>query len=203
MLPLAHALSEAGHVVRWATAESVCVRFREEGFDAVRAGLEDPPTPTPPPEITALPPPERPNFMFAKIFGAWRAEPMLADLVPLVEEWQPAVMVCDQAELAGPIAAARSGVPNITHSFGRLLPAERLARAADEMADTWRANELETRAYPGTYDHLYIDVVPAGPANRRRRTRGGDPTGAPMAPMARADGGKPLVYITFEHGVQP
>ena len=44
--------------------------------------------------------------MFSRIFGPRRAEPMLVDLIPIVEDWRPQVLVCDQAELAGPIAAA-------------------------------------------------------------------------------------------------
>ena len=38
------------------------------------------------PEIQALPPAERPDFMFPKIFGSIRAEPMLADLLPIARD---------------------------------------------------------------------------------------------------------------------
>src|SRR5919205_1282046 len=116
MLPLAQALLDQGHEVRWAAAEEVCARLREKSFDAVPCGRgaeEGAPVVPPPPEIAKLPPAERSNFMFAVFFGMRRAEPMIADLVPIVDDWQPQLLVCDQAELAGPIAAARSGVPNV------------------------------------------------------------------------------------------
>src|SRR3954454_4645698 len=136
MIPLAQAFAGAGHEVRWAGAEQACVTLREKGFDAVPAGifdLEPSPLRSPPPEIAALPAAERPHHLFSIVFGPLRAEPMLADLVPIVESWQPQLLVCEQAELAGPIAAALHGVPNVTHAFGRLLPAARVARARDSM----------------------------------------------------------------------
>src|SRR4051812_15589151 len=53
------------------------------------------------------------------------------NLLPIVHDWQPHLLVCEQAELAGPIAAAGRGIPNVTHAFGRLLPAPRVARARE------------------------------------------------------------------------
>src|SRR3954469_14961331 len=154
MIPLARALAHAGHEVRWAAADEACVTLRDRGFDAVPAGIPHitpSPLQNPPPEIAALPPAERPDHLFAIVFGPLRAEPMLADLMPIVESWQPHLLVCEQGELAGPIAAARHGVPNATHAFGRMLPAARVARARESMADLWLAHGLEPRPYGGTY----------------------------------------------------
>ena len=67
-------------------------------------------------QIGRLPPEERPNFMFGKLFGAVSAPAALADLLPLVRSWRPALVVHDAAELAAPIAAAAIGVPHVTHS---------------------------------------------------------------------------------------
>src|SRR3954469_2216923 len=85
MLPLARELASAGHEVRWAAAEEVCVRLRERGFDATECGvghLEASPAAPAAPEIAALPVTERPNFLFSQIFGPRRAAPMLRELVP-------------------------------------------------------------------------------------------------------------------------
>src|SRR3954447_7049651 len=163
MFPLARALARAGHEVRWAGSEEACTELREKGFDAVRAGiykLVPSPLRNPPPEIAALPPSEQPDHLFALVFGAARAEPMLADLIAIVEDSRPHLLVCEQAELAGPIAAARHDAPNVTHAFGRLLPEARVARARESMAELWRAHGLEPRPYGGTYDHLYADIYP-------------------------------------------
>ena len=200
MYPLARALADAGHDVRWAAAEKVCPTLREKGFDVVPAGVfELVPSPlrNPPPEIAALPPAERPNRLFSVVFGPLRAEPMLADLLPIVEEWQPQLLVCDQAELAGPIAAARHGIPNVTHSFGRLLPAARVARARDSMASSWRAHGLEPPPYAGTYDHLYVDIYPPSLQADDTAHVGAVQLVRPADPIAADDAAERLIYVTL------
>lgn len=197
MLPLANALAAGGHEVRWATAPEACASLRERGFDAVAAGAGTLAMPELPPQIAALAPHERPDHLFSLLFGPRRAGPMLADLVPLVEDWRPRLLVCDQAELAGPIAAARAGVPNVTHGFGRLLPERRVARAAEAVAELWRTHGLEPRPHAGTYEHLFLDIYPpsmqtpdAGHVGARLLLR-------TVSPIARDDAADPLIYITF------
>jgi hypothetical protein len=170
MLPLARALAHAGHEVRWAGAEQ---ELRGRGFDAVPAGIfEVVPAPlrNPLPEIAALPPAERPDQLFALGFGPLRAQPMLADLMPIVEGWRPHLLVCEQGELAGPIAAARHDVPNNDPRVRTAAPggargpcprvdARPLARARP------RAAALRGHLRPPLRRHL-----PAEPADRRHRT---------------------------------
>jgi hypothetical protein len=200
MIPLARALADAGHEVRWAGAEQACVTLRDRGFDAVPAGLyEIVPSPlrNPPPEIAALPPAERPEHLFAIVFGPLRAGPMLADLMPIVESWQPQLLVCEQAELAGPIAAARHGVPNVTHAFGRLLPASRVARAPESMAELWRAYGVEPRPYGGCYEHLYVDIYPPSLQADDLAHLGAVQLVRPAEPIAPDAAAEPLVYVTL------
>lgn len=200
MLPLARALAGAGHEVRWACAEPVCATLREQGFDATPAGLlELDPSPLrdPPPEIAALAPAERPNLLFALIFGPRRAEAMLADLLPIVADWRPHLLVSEQAELAGPIAAARHDVPNVTHAFGRLLPARRVARAAEAMAELWQAHGLEPRPYAGTYEHLYVDIYPPTLQGDAGAHVGDVQLVRPAEPIDPDPAAEPLVYVTL------
>jgi UDP:flavonoid glycosyltransferase YjiC (YdhE family) len=200
MIPLARALAHAGHEVRWAAAEKACVTLRDRGFDAVPAGLfdlEPSPLRNPPPEIAALPPAERPHHLFSIVFGPLRAEPMLADLVPIVENWQPQLLICEQAELAGPIAAALHEVPNVTHAFGRLLPGPRVARARESMAELWRAHGLEPRPYSGTYDHLYVDIYPPSLQTGDSAHLAAVQPVRPADPLAHDDSAEPLVYVTL------
>src|SRR3954453_10986692 len=200
MFPLAGAFALAGHEVRWAAAEETCVTLREKGFDAAPAGLFDV-VPSalrdPPPEIAALPPHERPDHLFAIVFGPLRAEPMLDDLMPIVESWQPHLLVCEQGELAGPIAAARHVVPNVAPAFGRLLPAPRVARARESMAELWRAHGLEPRPYGGTYDHLYADIYPPSLQSDDTSPLGAVQLVRPADPIAHDGAAEPLVYITL------
>src|SRR4051794_8698759 len=200
MFPLARALAHAGHEVRWAAAEQACVTLRERGFDAVPAGIfEIVPSPLrdPPPEIAALPPAERPDRLFSIVFGPLCAEPMLRDLLPIVAGWQPHLVVSEQGELAGPIAAARHELPNVTHAFGRLLPEARVARARGAMAGLWRAHGLEPRPYGGTYDHPYVDIYPPSlQADATAHLRAVQLV-RPADPLAPDDAAEPLVYITL------
>jgi UDP:flavonoid glycosyltransferase YjiC (YdhE family) len=200
MLPLARALTDAGHEVSWAAAAEVCTTLRAAGFEAEPAGIFDlvpSPLRSPPPEIAALPPAERPEHLFALVFGPLRAGPMLADLLPIVERRRPHLLVCEQGELAGPIAAARHGMPNVTHAFGRLLPATRVARARESMADLWRGQGLEPRPYAGTYDHLYVDIYP--PSLQSSDTLHLDEVQLvrPADPVAHDGDTEPLVYVTL------
>jgi hypothetical protein len=199
MLPLADALSSAGHDLRWAAAEEVCLRLREQGLDAVGAGLgaaDAAPVGPPPREVAELPVAERSNFMFARFFGPRRAEPMLADLLPIVEDWRPELLVCDQAELAGPIAAAVAGVPNVTHAFGHLLPAPRVARASDAVAELWSRHGLEPRPFAGTYDHLYVDIYPPGLQTDETAHVGDRQLLRPVI-LPHADSSEALLWVTF------
>ena len=211
LVPLARVFLARGHEVLWAAHEKVCSRLQAEGFDARPAGLDEGATSQAfaqrYPEFDALPPAERPDFMFPRIFGRSRSGPMLEALMPIARDWQPSLLVCDQAELAGPLAAAALGVPNVTHSFGSLLPAIRLERAAEDMAPLWEEHGLEPRPYAGTYDHLYLDIYPA---SLRAAADDHLPDVQPVRPVAFATGGgdpapawleakssDPLVYVTF------
>ena len=164
MVPLARAFEERGDDVLWATAAEAVDRLGKEGFRAESAGL--PVSVAMPafrdryPEAATLPPAELPAFMFQRFFGAVRAAPMVADLVPIAEAWQPDLLVCDQAELAGPIVAAMRGVKNVTHAFGAVLPPARLEAAAEYVEPLWRENGLEPPPLCGCYEHLYLDIYP-------------------------------------------
>ena len=132
-VPLARAMVERGHTVLWAVPPDGVEHVKEAGIHAVSAGvpggarLSD--FWTRYPEVKALPPADRPDVMFGKLFGAVAAPPMLADLAPVALDWRPDLIVADAAELAGPIVAAELGVPNVTKGFGPVLPETRVANA--------------------------------------------------------------------------
>lgn len=211
LVPLATALRTRGHDVCWAAGPDGCDRVARAGFDAVSAGLSQTERWAQfgrrHPEINELPPQERPDFMFGKLFGEISAPAALAELLPIVRSWRPELVVNDAAEFAAPIAAAAIGVPHVTHAFGALVPEVRVRRAGDEVARLWAAEGLEPRAYGGLYDHLYLDIYPPS-----LQPPGGDHLGARQLlrpiPFAGATDesvrtditdrtGRPLVYLTF------
>ena len=212
LVPLARALVERGHEVRWATPADGVPRVEQAGFRTIQAGppgltnlvevLRDHP------EILRLPVTERGDVMFGKLFGERSTPPILEDLAPVALEWRPQLVLSDAAELAGPIVAAELGVPGVTKGFGPLLPERRVANAGADVAESWRSRGLEPRPYGGMFDHLYLDIYPPaldrGPAPhipRRQLLRPEvddgrlDPAAALPLPTARPDA--PLVYVTM------
>ena len=212
MVPLARALRGRGHDVLWALPDRSVTQVEQAGLQAV--GVTSMPPVHPPdvlqqfPALRELPPPERPEHMFAKLFGALMAPPMLSGLTPLALEWRPDLVVSDAAELAGPLVAAELGVPGVANGFGPLLPETRMSRAAQEVVPLWLSRGLQPRPYGGMYDHLYLDPYPpelpqppAPHVPRRQQMRPVSytgPTHGPVSlplPTARRD--RPLVYLTM------
>ncbi|HEX7277416.1 MAG TPA: glycosyltransferase, partial [Acidimicrobiales bacterium] len=211
MVPLARAFVEQGDEVAWAVTAGIAPRLEGEGFAVHAAGqsldLSFREALQRFPEIHQLPPTERPNKFFPQFFGAVQAPAMLSDLLPVARAFDPALLVCDQAELAGPIAAAVLGVPNVTHSFGGLLPAHRLETTGRVVAPLWEAHGLAPRPYCGTYDHLYLDIYPPSmqtedgshvPFRQLLRPEtfvtGEDEA---LPDVVTGDSPAPLVYVTF------
>lgn len=211
MVPLAKAFVDRGDDVAWAVAAEVMPRLEQEGFRVHAAGPGLAETLREFhrrfPEVETLPPAARPDFMFPGMFGAVRAAPMLADLSPVARDFRPDVVVNDQADFAGPIVAAAMGVPNLTHSFGRLLPRRRVEEAGENVAQLWQAHGLDPRPFGGTYDHLYLDIYPG---SLQTTDAGHVPSVQPLRPVAFATGPEellpdwiiadsesPLVYVTF------
>lgn len=216
MIPLAIASQAQGHEVMFATASDSCGMIRSIGIETIVAGMtaaERMGTYRQRfPEAAQLPSSELPDHMFPHLFGAVAAPRMYAELVGPATEWQPNVIVCDAAELAGPVVAASLGVPNVTHSFGVAIPAHRVKAAAPFLADAWSKNGLVPRPFGGCYDHLYIDIYPPsmqpGDLSRlgriiRRRPESADHLpGHETSPtlngfLQRAQPDRPLIYVTF------
>lgn len=208
MIPLASAMRDRGHEVRWATGASGSATLERAGIPAIRAGMD---SPAPrleyesryAAEIASLPTPEaRRAHIFPKMFGAIGAGPMLADLTPIVREWRPDLLIHEAGELAGAVAASAAGIPHVTHGFGSLLPKQLMVDAAEEVGELWRSAGLEPRPFAGAYDHLYIDIYP--PLMRPRdqsHVRATQPLRpAPDAVPARRPkqpGEVPFIYLTF------
>lgn len=212
MVPLARAMQARGHEVRWATSADTVSVVEAAGLSAMAAGMDQhersPEFWRRHPEVRDLPASQVPEVMFPKMFGGIAAPVMLADLLPMVRDWPPDLVVHDAAELAGPVVAAMHGAPSVVKSFGAVVPANRLAAAAEEVAPLWRSLDLEPRPFAGCYDHLYLDVYPPGlqeltadHIGRRQLLRpvaydvaAGEAGDVPL-PRSRPD--RPLVYLTM------
>ena len=211
MIGLARAFLDRGDEVQWVTGADAAPRLAAAGFAVDAGGLGEregmAELDRQFPELRTMAPAERPAYTFPRLFGAVRAAAMLDDLLPIARAWRPDLLVCEAGALAGPIAAAVLGVPNLTHAFGGLLPAPRVAAAGVITEPLWTAQGLAPRPYAGCYDHVYLDIYPpslqGGPRDHVPVTQLLRPeahtTGAdePLPAWVTAGGATPLVYVTF------
>ncbi len=210
MVPLALALIERGHQVRWLTGPDAVGRLGAVGiaadpvgppFEALRAEYR-----RRYPEAAAYGGEGLADHVFPRLFGEVAAGVMFPEVMEVTRGWRPGLVIHDAAEFGGPIAAAVIGVPSVTHAFGALTPPERVAAAADRAAPLWRSVGLEPRPYGGLYDHLYLDIYPASlqsgdmrhvPKRQFLRPVAFDDAGADAGASSAVPGDDPLVYLTL------
>lgn len=164
--PLASALVNGGHQVVVATAEEFCPRIEKAGFDTFPAGLSlGDQLAKANAEIPegALPYGKERFLTFVpRMLAGVAAPPRAEDLAALLRAWQPDLLVHDETELGGPIAAAAAGIPWAAHSVGILRPLT-MHRLAGEtlapLADSWN---VDVGPCAGLFRYLYLDVCPPG-----------------------------------------
>jgi UDP:flavonoid glycosyltransferase YjiC (YdhE family) len=144
LLPLVRAAERAGHQVVVASGAEGVTEVARRGLPmwevgpsraAAGAAFRDAVG-----DLSAIAPDQRIPTVVAGVFGASsirRAE----QLVPRAVDWEPDVVVHTVSELAGAVAAARSGARHVVHGLGPLAPE----------AWTWFGSRL---------DAPYVDTCP-------------------------------------------
>ena len=164
MLPLARALAEAGHDVAFASGEPVAGEAEAEGFTAFRAGLDsdsvEPLARRVRDRAASLPPSQVRPFVFTELFVRVELEPRATDLLEIVEQWAPHVVVHDVAEFAAPLVATLGGIPYVEHSFGPAIQNDVIRAAGNAAAPFWASHGLAPHPLAGSYRYLYLDVCP-------------------------------------------
>lgn len=165
MLPFARAVAAAGHEVAFATAGEFCPRIEKAGFAAFPAGLSMPDQLAAaaaqyPDEHGMAPGKERFEAFVPRMLGGVAAPARARDLVPVVRDWRPDVLVHDEADFGGPVAAAVVGIPYADHSLGFLRPPQMARRAREAVAALWDDYDVDLGEYGGLYRYLYLDVCP-------------------------------------------
>ena len=208
LLPLARALAEAGHDVAFASGEPVAGEAEAEGFKAFRIGLAmdsvEPLARRVRGLAASLPPAHVRCFVFTELFVRVELEPRANDLVEIVEQWAPDVVVHDVAEFAAPLVATRVGIPYAEHSYGPALHSDVIDAAGEATAPFWSSHGLAPHPHGGLYRYLYLDVCPPSlqapeaipgsvQAIRTVETR------PPATRLTWLDAlhGRPIVYITL------
>jgi UDP:flavonoid glycosyltransferase YjiC (YdhE family) len=157
VLPIAQAAARAGHDVVLATGPDQVGFAARRGLDTWAVG----PTHA---ESAATP-------------GPWfltSAGPRSDDLVPRTLDWRPDLVVADEFDAAGPVAAAACGAHSVVHGLGLMIPAElwamlRVEEALADLHERWRTPDdaRDVRAV------TYLEPCPPSlrPAGERTWTR--------------------------------
>ncbi len=211
LVPLAAEIQAAGHEVAWATTTDSCPMIERYGFRAVPAGISGQRrrelwAAQAPPNFLELPVRERRPVFMRAMFGDICTAVMRDDLVGVVDQFRPDVIIHDLLEFAAaPVGSAR-GIPHVTLAFGAALSPILLAVATEMVAQVWADSGLVPSPDAGLYDHLYLHPLPPGfgrslsaPTVRSIRPMHFDGAVVGDAPAWTADFGsdRPGVYITF------
>lgn len=87
----------------------------------------------------------------------------LADLGARMSEWPPDVVVHDEGEYAGPVAAMRADIPWVTHAWGSpLRPVSELTELEELASDLWKSCGLDVPPAAGLYAHALVKPCPPG-----------------------------------------
>jgi UDP:flavonoid glycosyltransferase YjiC (YdhE family) len=164
MMAMARALADAGHDVAFSTAEAFCPRIEAAGFQTFPAGLSLPEQVAEGkrrfPDEDRLPGRERFETFVPKMLAGVAAPSRVDALVEIVRRWGPDLVLHDETEFAGPVAAGVAGVPWADQSVGILRPLG-MARLATEMLQpVWGRWGVDLGPHGGMFSYLYLDVCP-------------------------------------------
>ena len=162
MVPVAMALEAAGHEVAFATEDRFCRRVTRAGFRAFPAGLG-------PGKVLeralALPGaaglgPEDAWRFGAQMFAGIAAPAKAPDLLRIIQDWGPSLVITDATDFAGPVAAAAAGLPCAAHSLGPRFPLEFYRSSDGLLVPLWQDQGLAPRPLGGMFDEAYLDICP-------------------------------------------
>jgi len=213
LLPLAQAAVEAGDDVAIASGADRRRDVEERGFRFFPAGLAIHDVParmrSVARELTArgvsVPPDWGYDFdhSMAEVFTTVHAPVMAADLEEVISEFGPDLVVCDVAEFGAPVAAAKAGLPCMSHGLGLPVPERVTREAARWAAPMWDELGLAPPEDAGMYRTLHLSVCPptldpgdGWPAARVQPI--GPPRHVPAPPdWLAALPDRPTVYVTL------
>ncbi|MEV6282737.1 glycosyltransferase [Kribbella sp. NPDC051770] len=123
VLPLAVAAERAGHEVRFATGADFADHVSERGLECWGVG--------PTADEAGMPT----SLAFFRRTGALRA----ADLLKLADRWRPDLVISEELEFGGVVAAARDATPLLVHGLGIAAAGstEAVTSEVDRLGATW------------------------------------------------------------------
>lgn len=194
LLPLARAARDAGHRVTVATGASFVPQLAEFGFDTREAGISIGVAEA---EAARLYPDGPVVAVLAATFADVLAKRTAVDLAPMLRIDRPDLVVYEMSDVGAVAAARAAGIPAVSVTIGRSMPAELRTLAAPAFGWIWAGT---TPADPMLGDAC-LDLWPAGLADP---VAAGMPTRFPLRPVPWSapappwqSPGRPLVYLTL------
>lgn len=200
LIPLARAAADAGHEVRWATAGAMHPLLTSSGIDVEPAGL------TIFEAVVRVVGDRAPHLtdeervrVSATVFGSVMPKAFADDVVRVIDEFKPELMVTEVGNVGATSAAHVAGVPEVRHGFGRAS-----TEFAHEVADLEDSVIAELGTKFARTGYPYVDVCPLSLQNKEFLA---DVVRVPMRPVPFAEPGElpaivtekgaPLVYLTL------
>jgi UDP:flavonoid glycosyltransferase YjiC (YdhE family) len=158
--------------------------------------------------VPTVSPEEANEIVVGEIFGRLNTRAMLAALRGAVDEWQPGLVIREQAEFASAIAAQAAGVPQARLGV-TLAAAERymldVAGPALEEHHAGIAELIWRSPYLTLFPASLEDSDAAQPPDMHRFRDPADPVSGEPLPDWWEDDSAPLVYVSFgsEAGAMP
>ncbi|QQQ73602.1 glycosyltransferase [Saccharothrix sp. 6-C] len=163
LMPLAIAAREQGHDVTFATTGTFARALTARGIEHVAGGMDM----LDAFELGNASPAARKAKDFdprrvSRVFGSILARRHVADLVPIIVDHKPDLVVHEVANVGVALAAKVTGVPAVCHSFGRYWrpsgPMEDIRLHLAEVAAEYGADVPDGDVM--RFDNPYIDICP-------------------------------------------
>ena len=177
LMPLARALDGAGHEVAFATTPDGCAGLAATGIRCWPVGSDESAQEVAErgQRLAALAPEDRAAIFWGEVFPGTRAKRALPDVIDVIQTWRPAVVVREDLEFAGYVAAEREGLPHVAVQVAAWRPQLHplLASPLDRLRDSVGLPPDPDLAMPNRYLFLvtsppsYRDGGDALPATAR------------------------------------
>jgi EryCIII-like glycosyltransferase len=209
LMPLAMAFRAQGHEVLFATGAEFVHRLEALGFPASPVGRSilwaEEEAIRQSPGLGNLSPQEKPKLgsaMFSQMLPPRTAE----DLVPLIAETKPGLVVYEGADFGAPLAAAVGGIPAVFHSYGAPWPRFMIELMTPSLHELWRSYGVDDPPSDPIHGDIYLDISPPSLGDASQL---GLASRLPLRPEAFAeplgelpgwveeDRDRPLVYVTL------
>lgn len=164
MMPLAYAARDAGHQVVFSTGRPFVPTLESLGFGTHETGMSIQEASQAVVAAGAAPigPDGRTDMAFGgRVFIETLAGPTIHDLVPVIRQVAPDVVMYGQFEFGAPVAAALEGIPAVSHGVSPQMPSvAREAFVGNRLDELWTNYSGCVPAFDAFVGAVHLDIIP-------------------------------------------